>query len=265
MSQNSWGRPIAAIMLAGCVVVCAGCGTAVRVDSPSPSRETSSTLPSVAESLSASAIEYSEELGGVSHKGEQVYLVLASTHERQSEASAALSAMLPSFGDTLVYFTVQRSDSFEGIEPGRWVVAEAYWTRSEAGQGLEWASGRGSETATISPTLESVIVRSDDPIPVVEDVLFDSGLSVAPEKGPRVKVPDVLGAILRHDLSADYATDPEAAADEIRTVARELLLEAGLRSSLEFRSIALKDEQSPRPGKMVPEGTIVRTRVGIGD
>jgi hypothetical protein len=51
----------------------------------------------------------------------------------------------------------------------------------------------------------------------------------------------------------------------MRVVARELLLKTGLLSSLEFRSVAQKDEQTPRPGTMVPRGTIVRTRIGIGD
>jgi hypothetical protein len=99
---------------------------------------------------------------------------------------------------------------------------------------------------------------------VVEDVLFDE-LSLEPAKGPLVKVPDVLRAVLHHKYSVDYAHDPEAMGDEMLAVAREMLVRTGLRSSVEFRSIALKDVQSPRPGKMVPRGTIVRTRIGVGD
>jgi hypothetical protein len=265
MLQAALMRSITIVALAGVVAACAGCENAT-VNAPAPrSQEASTTRPAVIEALSADAIEYARELGGTSHNGEPVYLVLASTHDRQSEASAALAATLPSFGDAQAYFTVQRSDSFDDLESGRWVVAEAYWTRSEAGSGLAWATGRGGEDATLTPTLESVTVRSDDPIPVVEDVMFDEGLSVEPARGPLVKVPDVLGAIRDHRMSADYATDPEAVADEIRAVAREAMLKAGLLSSLEFRSIALKDQQSPRPGTMVPKGTIVRTRIGIGD
>jgi hypothetical protein len=229
------------------------------------SRPVVRSLPSEPATLSVDNVEYSRGLGGVSHKGEPVLLVVAYTVQTQQEASEALAAMLPSFGDAQVYFTVQRSDSFKGLAPGVWVVAEAYWTESEASQGLEWATGRGAAEDPLQPTLRWVTVLSDDPVPVVEDVMFDDGLSTEPATGPLVKVPDVLKAVYDHTYSGNYADDPEGTADQMRAVARELLLNAGLFSSLEFRSIALKDVQTPRPGTMVPRGTIVRTRIGIGD
>jgi hypothetical protein len=256
-------RSVLAIVAVAVAASLVGCGAAT------PSAQSSAdglATPGTSEptTLSVDNVEYSRGLGGVSHQGEEVLLVVASTARSQTEANATLAAMLPSFGDAQVFFSVQRSDSFQGLAAGRWVVAEAYWTPDEARRGLEWATGRGSAEDTLTPALESVAVRSDDPIPVVEDVMFDE-LSIEPATGPLVRVPDVLKAVDDHTYSGDYADDPEGTTDQMRAVARELLLEVGLYSSLEFRSIVQRDVQSPRPGTMVPRGTIVRTRIGIGD
>jgi hypothetical protein len=247
------------------LVLLAGCGPGAETTQPPESQATTQPRPSEPATLSIDNIEYSRGLGGVSHKGEPVLLVVAYTVQTQQEASETLAAMLPSFGDAQVYFTVQRSASFKGLARGGWVVAEAYWTESEASQGLEWATGRGAAEDPLQPTLRWVTVLSDDPIPVVEDVMFDDGLSIEPAVGPLVKVPDVLEAVYDNTYAGDLIDDPEGTADEMRAVARELLLKTGLLSSLEFRSVAQKDEQTPRPGTMVPRGTIVRTRIGIGD
>jgi hypothetical protein len=235
------------------LVLLAGCGPGAQTTQPPESQATTQPRPSEPATLSIDNIEYSRGLGGVSHKGEPVLLVVAYTVQTQQEASETLAAMLPSFGDAQVYFTVQRSASFKGLAPGGWVVAEAYWTESEASQGLEWATGRGAAEDPLQPTLRWVTVLSDD------------GLSIEPAVGPLVKVPDVLEAVYDNTYAGDLIDDPEGTADEMRAVARELLLKTGLLSSLEFRSVAQKDDQTPRPGTMVPRGTIVRTRIGIGD
>jgi hypothetical protein len=264
MSRSGGVSVIATVAMVACLAGAAGCGPAALPQRPAASQPATQSASFEPPTLSAAAMDYARSLGGVSHKGEQVLLVVAFTVPTQQEASAGLAAMLPSFGDAQVYFTVQSTDSFKGLTPGRWVVAEAYWTENEARQGLDWATGRGTVADPLTPTLESVTVRSDDPIPVVEDVLFDE-LTIEPGKGPLVKVPDVLNAVLHHTYTGNYADDPQGTTDQMRAVARELLLGAGLRSSLEFRSIALKDVQSPRAGTMVPQGTIIRIRIGIGD
>jgi len=262
---------VLAVLVAAVLAACTGCASS-STSSTSPTSPATPAAPTSTPSVVPTAPSYPAvevpsaiELGGVSHKGEPLYLVVASIHDRQQEASAALAAMTTYFGDADVFYTVQRSNAFEGLESGRWVVAEAYWTRDAAQSGLEWATGRGPATAPFAPVLRLATARSDDPVPVVEDVMYDERPVVNPTSGPLVEVPDALGAIRKAHLKIDYWEDPDGAAAEIMAVVRTTMLRAGLLSSFEFRSIVLEDEQTPPPGTMVPKGTIVRTRFGIGD
>ena len=94
-------------------------------------------------SVSADSITYAEELGGTSHQGETLYIVIGGSVETEPEAQATYSQghALQYFGDMQSYFIVQRSDNFDGMAPGLWVVIEAYQEPPSAEQ-LDFAGGR---------------------------------------------------------------------------------------------------------------------------
>jgi hypothetical protein len=120
------------------------------------------SVPSAA-GLSAESIAYAEELGGTSHEGETIYAVIGASVETESEAQKLLEEARPSFGDMQSYFIVQRSDNFDGMEPGWWVVIEAYYADPDGDQ-LDF-SRRGFPEAYV----KQVVVQTSDPIPVYDD------------------------------------------------------------------------------------------------
>ena len=104
-------------------------------------------------------------MGGSPHQGETLYLVLVASLDTEELAQAALEAAIPLFGDMQSYFIVQRSDNFDGLPPGSWVVIEAYRDQPSS-EDLEL--GR---RAFPGASVRKVVVTTADPIPVVEDML----------------------------------------------------------------------------------------------
>lgn len=114
---------------------------------------------------SSAAIEYAESLGGTSHAGETLFLVVGGTFSAEKDAQAALDDALPRFGDMQAYFIVQTGDNFDGLTPGTWVVIEAYHDQPPQ-EDLQF-DHRGFPRATVV----QASVNTEDPIPVVEDVV----------------------------------------------------------------------------------------------
>lgn len=117
-------------------------------------------------SISQAASEYASELGGVSHDGDALYLIIGASTNSEELTQQRLDAAVPAFGDMQSYFIVQRSENFEGLEPGWFVVVEAYRDGGHAADNLEFAA-RGFE----EPYVKRVVVRTTDPIPVYEDIV----------------------------------------------------------------------------------------------
>jgi hypothetical protein len=115
--------------------------------------------------LSDAAIAYAAELGGTSQKGQQLYLVVGAGYQTEQDAQAALDDATPLFGDMQAYYIIQLSDNFDGIEPGWFVLIEAYWEESNANEALDFGR-RAFPNATVMP----VIALSSDPIPVYEEL-----------------------------------------------------------------------------------------------
>ena len=119
--------------------------------------------------VSSDSIAYAKSLGGTSHEGETLYFVIGASVESEPEAQAMLEDAIPLFGDMQSYFIVQRSDNFQGMEPGWWVIIEAY--RSEPSpENLDF-DRRGFPDAYV----ESATVRTSDPIPVYERNVVSCG------------------------------------------------------------------------------------------
>jgi hypothetical protein len=130
------------------------------------------TTTTTAVGPSPESIAYAEGLGGTSHEGETLYAVIGASAETEREAQRLLEDALPSFGDMQSYFIVQRSDNFEGMDPGWWVVIEAYYNNPDSDE-LDFCR-RGFPDAYV----KEVTVRTPDPIPVYEDMVGTTELEV---------------------------------------------------------------------------------------
>jgi hypothetical protein len=115
--------------------------------------------------VSADSLAYAKSLGGTSHEGEKLYFVIGASVETEEEAQALLEEATPRFGDMQSYFIVQLSDNFEGMEPGWWVVIEAYRSEPSA-ENLDFGR-RGFPDAYV----KQATVKTADPIPVYEDMV----------------------------------------------------------------------------------------------
>lgn len=115
--------------------------------------------------VSEEALAYAAELGGTSQEGESLHLIIGASVSSEAEAQRLLGEALPRFGDMQSYFIVQRSDGFDGLEPGWWIVMEAHLD-DPAADSLEFAR-RGFPDAHVMP----VTVLTSDPIPVYDDMI----------------------------------------------------------------------------------------------
>ena len=91
--------------------------------------------------------------------------MIGASVKSEAEAQMALDKAIPSFGDMQSYFIVQHSDNFDGLEPGWWIVIEAYYSQPEQSE-LDFGR-RGFADAYV----KQAQVLTSDPIPVYEDAL----------------------------------------------------------------------------------------------
>lgn len=117
-------------------------------------------------SLSESAIDYASQLGGTSQNGETLYVIIGASMNFEDLVQQRVDDAIPLFGDMQSYFIVQKSDNFDGMEPGWFVAVEAYRDEAHAMDSLDFAR-RGFE----DPYIKKVVVRTTDPIPVYEDLV----------------------------------------------------------------------------------------------
>lgn len=115
--------------------------------------------------LSAEALDYAASLGGTSHLGEKLYFVIGTSVATEAEALDQLEGA-KAVGDMQSYFIVQRSDNFEGMNPGWYVVFEAY--RDYPSQENIDFGRRPFPGAYV----KSATVRTSDPIPVYDDIMM---------------------------------------------------------------------------------------------
>ncbi len=135
-------------------------GSAPAGGVPSTTQSTTATV-----AVSSDSVAYAKSLGGTSHEGQALYFVIGASVASERAAQAMLEDALPRFGDMQSYFIVQRSDNFEGMNPGWWVILEAY--RNEPSpENLDFGR-RGFPDAYV----RHATVRTSDPIPVYEDMV----------------------------------------------------------------------------------------------
>ena len=122
--------------------------------------------PVVGKPISAASRRYAKELGGWSHQGETLYLIVGGSFKSEAATTKALKTARPYFGDMQDYFIVQRSDNFSGMRPGWWILVEAYRTNASAKEQLEFA-----QRAFASTSIKKATVNTADPIPVYNDLV----------------------------------------------------------------------------------------------
>jgi hypothetical protein len=115
--------------------------------------------------LSAEALDYAASLGGTSHLGEKLYFVIGTSVATEAEALDQLEGA-KAVGDMQSYFIVQRSDNFEGMIPGWYVVFEAY-REYPSQENIDFGQRRFP-----GAYVKSAIVRTSDPIPVYDDIMM---------------------------------------------------------------------------------------------
>ena len=68
--------------------------------------------------------------------GQDVYLIIGASMSTEDECQALLDKADPLFGDMQIYFVIQRSDNFTGLQPGYFVLVEAHLDEPSAGRGV---------------------------------------------------------------------------------------------------------------------------------
>lgn len=118
-----------------------------------------------AEDLSDKALLYAKKIGGVSHDGDKLYLVVGASADTEAEAQSLLDTATPSFGDMQSYFIIQLADDFDGITGTykKYVIVEAY--KNSPSSDNQDFDRKGFPDLTI----EQATMIGDDPIPVYED------------------------------------------------------------------------------------------------
>lgn len=144
-------------------ITTAGSTSTAEATSSSAAAPTTTVTTSI--SLSGDSLAYARDLGGTSHEGETLYFVIGASLETEQKAQDLLDDATPLFGDMQSYFIVQLSDNFEGMEPGWWVIIEAY--RAQPSQENIDFDRRGFPDAYV----KQATVRTADPIPVYEDMV----------------------------------------------------------------------------------------------
>ena len=137
--------------------------TTSTTESPAAT-EPPTTLPETV-AISAAASVYAEDLGGTSHQGQTLYFVVGASVGSEEEAQILLDEAGMSFGDMEAYFIVQNSSNFDGMEPGYWVLVEAYRDEPSA-ENLDFGRRAFPDLQVVEAT-----VLTSDPIPVYEEIM----------------------------------------------------------------------------------------------
>lgn len=105
---------------------------------------------------------------GTRHTGSAIYTLIVASERTRGDAERRREDAASALGEFETYFVIDRSEHYEGMRPGWWVVFEPYKTRSQAVGAMEqtrsWLAGRG-----IEPYVKRVVVRCRDRFTLVGD------------------------------------------------------------------------------------------------
>jgi hypothetical protein len=117
------------------------------------------------EAVSGDALSYATQIGGTSHRGATLSAIIATSTVKEADAESALASLVRDQQASRPLFIVQRTDNFNGLRPGRFVVMEAFRSDQHATDAMQ-------AQQEAFPNVEQCRVTplNDDPIPVVEDI-----------------------------------------------------------------------------------------------
>jgi hypothetical protein len=143
-----------------------GCSPIAQMPQRSP--ETASTSIPVPEParISQNAVARARELGGVSHLGESLYLVIITSDMSESVLASRYEEARPHFGDAADYFVVLESQWFPVLQTHGLVLAEAHASAEGAEEARAWWDGR-VDAPWYDAYVTKVTVETTSPIPVV--------------------------------------------------------------------------------------------------
>jgi len=101
---------------------------------------------------------------GRSHKGESLYFTIATGESTKVEAQKKLDDALSKF-DVQMYFIVRKSDDFDVMRPGWWIVAEASKNKPSK------EDVQSMQSRFPGAYVKKATVLTDEPIPVYEDMV----------------------------------------------------------------------------------------------
>jgi len=169
--RKSWGVGIVllALLLSGCSEAVSG--------SPSVRSEASASASVAAEATAATParapIGPGKVIlkGGSAHKGQYLFLTIYASNTDRSLVQSKADDVQSIFQTGAGPLVIDRTDHFDGLEPGSWIAFEAYDNRVQASEDAsltaEWLSYEG-----IVPSVESVVVRCSDSFPLSGEVLL---------------------------------------------------------------------------------------------
>ncbi len=100
--------------------------------------------------------------GRASQMGETLYFIIGASLKSEDDAQTSLNNVIPMLGRMQAYFIVRKSDNFEGMRPGWWVIVAPH-RANPSKENLEIA-----KRAFPGASVRKAIVRTSDPIPVHE-------------------------------------------------------------------------------------------------
>jgi hypothetical protein len=164
--EGGFVRRLATVVALVGTLALVGCSPIAQV--PQPSSETASTSTRVPESapISQNAIDRARELGGVSHRGESLYLVIITSELSESVLASRYDEARPHFGDAADYFVILESRWFPELQTGGLVLAEVHATAESAEEARAWWGGR-VDAPWYEAYVTKVTVDTTSPIPVV--------------------------------------------------------------------------------------------------
>lgn len=138
--------------------------TAILAQATKPT-EAATVTPPQATGVSSKSVAYARSIGGTPHQGKTLYFIIGASTKSEDEAQSKLVNAIPIFGDMQSYFIVQKSDNFEGMQPGWWVIVEAY-KRKPSQENLDFA-----KRVFPDASVRKAVVRTSDPIPVYNELI----------------------------------------------------------------------------------------------
>lgn len=111
-------------------------------------------------SLTDAAIQHAYNLNGISRYGQSLYVIILASTQHEYQAKQRLEVVTRANPDLGAWFIVQKSNNFEGMNPGWYVAMAAFENKANALQQLKRIS-----RVVRHANIKQAIPRTHDPYP----------------------------------------------------------------------------------------------------